>query len=299
MQPFDVLVIDEGSQVKLPEIALSIMAKKRNGRLLIAGDDRQLPPIIGADFPKPSNGDPWLLDSVFGYLRSKDTEKKPYTVQLLENFRLNSTLTAIPAMNFMENVIVQRRKGIAQRSLRLKPSNKARPLIARNSSRIGYSIRNGRWYWSQSRIYNPRSKIRLKLNALPCCQFPSGDDSTWKRREGFIQHSGGRCLVFGRKGCFSSARNHAQIRAIRKALAKRRRWKAKPFVRDGREDAGAGSDCVIASYAVSDIETALFESEFIFQPEQIERPRFTRAKVKCIVCLPRPLLIPHIDLLVQ
>lgn len=59
---------------------------------------------------------------------------------------------------------------------------------------------------------------------------------------------------------------------------------------------GQEADCVIASYAVSDIETATFEGDFIFSLNRLN-VSLTRAKTKCIACIPRPLLAPHIDLL--
>jgi superfamily I DNA and/or RNA helicase len=59
-----------------------------------------------------------------------------------------------------------------------------------------------------------------------------------------------------------------------------------------------GQQCqtVIVSYRVSDAETALSEASFIYSLNRLN-VSVTRAKSKCIVFLPRPLLEPSFDLL--
>ena len=53
---------------------------------------------------------------------------------------------------------------------------------------------------------------------------------------------------------------------------------------------------MIVSYGVSDTETALAEAEFIYSLNWLN-VSITRAKAKCIVFLPQPLLEPCFDLL--
>ena len=49
----DLVVIDEGSQMKVPEAAIAVQRLRDGGRMLIAGDDRQLPPIVHGVYPDP------------------------------------------------------------------------------------------------------------------------------------------------------------------------------------------------------------------------------------------------------
>jgi hypothetical protein len=296
MQPLDVLVIDEASQVKLPEVALALMAKKPGGRLLAAGDDQQLPPIVGSDFPKPDNGDPWLLDSIFGFLRAKDSGAKPFTVQLVENFRMNATLTRFPAMTIYGECYQPATKRIAQRTLHLK-SWRQRKLLSAEEQFADWAL-DPTWplvllvtEGVQAAQENPvEAEIVALLSETLRRRLLMGDT----RRHYPDSAEGDR--MFWNRGLFVVSPHHAQIRAIREALAKRREWKATPFVGTVEKMQGQEADCVIASYGVSDVETALFEGEFIFSRNRLN-VSITRAKSKCVTCLPRPLLEPQIELL--
>ena len=59
-----------------------------------------------------------------------------------------------------------------------------------------------------------------------------------------------------------------------------------------------GQQCqtVIVSYGVSDAETVMQEGEFIYSLNRLN-VSITRAKAKCVVLLPQPLLEPSFELL--
>lgn len=59
---------------------------------------------------------------------------------------------------------------------------------------------------------------------------------------------------------------------------------------------GQESQTVIVSYGVSDPETTLREGEFIYSLNRLN-VAITRARAKCLVFLPRPLLEPSLDVL--
>ncbi len=53
----DLVVIDEGSQVLVPQsVDRRFAGSQTSGRLVIAGDDRQLPPIVLGAYPEPDEG---------------------------------------------------------------------------------------------------------------------------------------------------------------------------------------------------------------------------------------------------
>ena len=58
MAPVDVLIVDEASQMKFGELALALPSLKPQGRLVLAGDDLQLPPIIQGSYPEREDGKP-------------------------------------------------------------------------------------------------------------------------------------------------------------------------------------------------------------------------------------------------
>ena len=80
-----------------------------------------------------------------------------------------------------------------------------------------------------------------------------------------------------------------QIRLIRTYLARRRTWSSAPFVDTVDKMQGQEAEAVVVSYGVSDTEFALREAEFIYGLNRLN-VAVTRAKSKCVVCLPAPLL---------
>jgi len=90
------LVIDEGSQLKVPEAAIPIRRLRSDGRLLVAGDHLQLPPIVQGAYPDLGDDEPLLHRSIFEALRGRKSNS-PLVVSLLENFRMNGTLCRYPA----------------------------------------------------------------------------------------------------------------------------------------------------------------------------------------------------------
>ncbi len=101
-QWFDVVLVDEASQMKLADALIAMAASKPSFSLILAGDDKQLPPILHgtyADEHKP------ILSSVFVFMRHRfeqQLDERGLTgahkalFQLEENFRMNEPLTAYP-----------------------------------------------------------------------------------------------------------------------------------------------------------------------------------------------------------
>ena len=83
--------------------------------------------------------------------------------------------------------------------------------------------------------------------------------------------------------------HHAQIRAIRGALAGDRDWTARPFVDTVEKMQGQEADAVLISYGVADPEYAALEAEFIYNRNRLN-VAITRARVKSVIFLARPLL---------
>ena len=51
--------------MRLPESVIAVRRVAPGGRLLLAGDHRQLPPIVHGEYPKPAEGEPLLHRSLF------------------------------------------------------------------------------------------------------------------------------------------------------------------------------------------------------------------------------------------
>jgi DNA replication ATP-dependent helicase Dna2 len=89
---FDLVVVDEASQVRVPEAAIPASLLAESGRLVLAGDDKQLPPIVAGRYPVPTPGEPILHQLVFQAIRSVSEQSLVCTLN--ENFRMNDVLTS-------------------------------------------------------------------------------------------------------------------------------------------------------------------------------------------------------------
>lgn len=83
---FDMVVIDESSQVPVTLALLPISTLKAESQLVIAGDLLQMPPIASLD---PPTGSEYLVGSIHAYLKERF---KLTQLELLENYRSNQCL---------------------------------------------------------------------------------------------------------------------------------------------------------------------------------------------------------------
>lgn len=287
---FDVLVVDEGSQMKLGEFALATLALGETTRLVIAGDDLQLPPIIQGSYPEPDDGLRGLHDSVFSYLRDRDHEDGPYTCQLLENWRMNEVLTRFSAEALYGPGYVPATDEVARRRLRLAPEKRRKsdfitwmldpdhPMVVCVLDGVQAAVENR---VEAEIVADLATRIRSRIltdDGKRYAESEAGDKAFWAR------------------GLFVVSPHHVQIRAIHRALHRRREWLAAPFVDTVDKMQGQQTEAVIVSYGVSDPETALSEGEFIYSLNRLN-VSVTRARAKSVIFLPRPLLEPSFDVL--
>ena len=111
---FDLVVIDEASQLMLGQGLLSLAGLADGGRLLVAGDDRQLPPIRTTVDAATADGR-MLGGSLYQFLKSGGVAEFPLT----ETFRLSRPLAQPPSRLFYEN---RYDSAVAGRRLALKPN---------------------------------------------------------------------------------------------------------------------------------------------------------------------------------
>jgi DNA replication ATP-dependent helicase Dna2 len=91
---FDLVVIDEASQMPL---AQAVPAFLNSSRYVIAGDHRQLPPVLKSSFHPPE-----LKKSMFEQLHSYYSEA---TITLDTTFRMNSSINEFPSRAFYSNLL--------------------------------------------------------------------------------------------------------------------------------------------------------------------------------------------------
>jgi len=271
---YDLVVIDEGSQLEVAESAIPIRRLKPNGRLLIAGDDRQLPPIVQGNYPVVE-GEPLLHRSILECLRALDPEDE--TVKpLLENFRMCDVLCEYPASSIYPAEYAPVNDAIARRRLPITTNGTTK--LAELGLDPNYPVT---MFVSENVAATAENLLEAGLVA----------DLTFALRD----RLDGSDEEFWKDRLFIVSPHHAQIRAIRRALATRS-WDSEPFVDTVDKMQGQECDAVIVSYGVSDVEYALGEREFIYSLNRLN-VAVTRARMKTIVFISRALLEPPIQAL--
>ena len=336
--PFDLSVIDEASQVRVPEAAIPIGLAGPLGRLVLAGDHLQLPPIVAGVYPEAEPGQPLLHRSIFeaiaqhsglptgmvlGPLSSMALQSRAVasetgpglhgpgepcyhpradatgfanqgpglhgsgepcysragTVQqLTENFRMNDVLTSFSGGLLYGPAYRSFDASVAERRLNLLPERGLDPFVEAcldPAFPLVFVVLDGVW---AARENPPEAQLAAQLVA--------GLRSTLRQADGKLFGDDG---AFFRDGVFVVSPHRAQIRAIQRELRRQRRWQSPPLVDTVDKMQGREADAVIVSYGVSDPEFAAEEAEFIYGLNRLN-VAVTRARTKCIVCLPRPLL---------
>lgn len=99
---FDLLLIDEASQVKVEHAAGYFLFMKKNAHLILAGDDKQLGPIHGFKMEDHSNG---LYDCIYTFM--KETHKVP-TIPIVDNYRSNLYINDWPNKRFYHGKLISK-----------------------------------------------------------------------------------------------------------------------------------------------------------------------------------------------
>ncbi|HWG47169.1 MAG TPA: AAA domain-containing protein [Gemmataceae bacterium] len=274
---FDLVVIDEASQVRVPEAAIAAYLVGAEGRLVLAGDHLQLPPIIAGVYPDTPPGEPLLHRSIFEAVcpRQKQQIMESRIVrQLLENFRMNDVLTRCAADLLYGPRYQCASAKVANRRLAFTAKRGLDPLVAACLDPI-YPLVVVVLDGIRASRANP---IEADLIAQLVVALRDADGRMYADDAAFF-----------RQGVFIVSPHHAQIRAIQQELATRRKWQGPPFVDTVDKMQGQEADAVLVSYGVADPEFALREAEFIYGLNRLN-VAITRARCKTIVCLPRPLL---------
>jgi hypothetical protein len=275
---FDLVMVDEASQVRVAESSIAVSLVGAEGRLVLAGDDLQLPPVVQGVYPDAEPGEPMLHRSIFEAVRSRLPAESPIVQKLLENRRMNDVLTSFAAELLYGTDYRCFDGTVASRRLRLNPEAGLTGLSAAcldPSHPMTVVILEG---------LQATKKNLLEARLVA--------DLVLSLREHLLGVSGERYAddqAFFRQGVFVVSPHRAQNRAIRQELTERRKWESTPFVDTVDKMQGREADAVIVSYGVSDPEYAVLESEFIYSLNRLN-VSITRARSKIVVFLPRPLL---------
>jgi hypothetical protein len=265
---FHLTCVDEASQMVLSHGLMAIAGMAENGRILVAGDNKQLPPIrVEHDHDVDGRR---LGSSLYAFLQAAGVPEFPFD----ETFRLNEPLTRFPRDRFYENryqsVVPERRLALIE----------------------GWE--QGLDDWERVAL-DPEYPICVLIHDGP----PTGSSNPF---EATVAARLGR-LLFRRQPPTKDGADDAEKWQHRLAIVSPHRAQnalIRNMLAQGPEGAGAvvetvdriqgrERDAMVVSYTVADPEFALAEAEFIFSPERLN-VTVTRARSKLILIISRRLL---------
>jgi hypothetical protein len=267
---FDLVCIDEASQMVVSQGLMCLAGLAPGGRVLVAGDDRQLPPVRQVHEHEVDGRR--IGGSLYAFLR----EAQVAEFRLDETFRLNAPLASFPSEHFYEG---QYRSVNPEARLRL---------------REGWE--EGLSDWEREAL-DPARPVCILMHEGPAAGTHNPFEVslvarlTQLLRERLPPEEGAAGLS---SGTFWNERlavvspHRAQNAAIRDAL-RARKLGDECVVETVDRIQGRERDSIIASYTVSDPEFARAEAEFIFSAERFN-VTITRARTKLILVIARRLL---------
>ncbi|MBV9928107.1 MAG: AAA family ATPase [Acidobacteria bacterium] len=278
-QWFDVVLVDEASQMKLPDALIAFSSSKANSNIILAGDDQQLPPIIHGSYPEEHGH---MLNSVFAFVRhrigeaaAEDPTVRGRTLfQLEENFRMNEPLTAYP-----RDVLYEGRFRSTKPEIRIATTE---PIAFDSDDLIDLLLHPERpvviCHYAAPRSFTARNPVEAELVAA-LAEKLSHVLIDEKTEEVFTPRE------FARRALAVLSPHRAQNSAIRQALRELgfdTAAKPLPLVDTVEKLQGKERQVILVSYGVADEEYAEAEAEFL-----LSRNRFnvaaTRAERKLVV----------------
>lgn len=270
---FDLLVLDEASQIPVAAAASYFMYVKKDGHIALAGDDHQLGPIRGYQVEDTRKG---LFDCIYTYM--KDTHGI-IPLQLRTNYRTNREISAWPSKRFYEEKFdahFPNRRLEFKHPIREKPADwpdeliwsdeylklldPDNPVVVITYDHPGYTLSNAF-----------EAQIVTALTVLYKQQLEKEDDPVdlkrfWEDQLGIVTP------------------HRAQMAAIRNALFDHAHFPRTPdpIVDTVERFQGRERDCIISSYVVSDKDFVRSEEGFILDHRRFN-VTLTRARKKFIM----------------
>jgi hypothetical protein len=265
---FDLVCIDEASQVVLGQGLMALAGLAKTGRVVVAGDDQQLPPIRTSKTTVVNGRE--LGGSFYAFMKSAQTAE----FALDETFRLTGPLTAFPERKFYPGRFSSL---VPKRKLALQPNWKENlPAWQRVALDPEFPIVVFVHDGPLAATSNPfETKLVAELLAA--------------LRDRLLTEKGDPYSIgqFWVDGAAIVSPHRAQNAAIRVSLPEAARDGS--FVETVDRIQGKERDAILMSYCVSDPEFALAESDFIFSSERLN-VAITRARAKLVLFVSRHLL---------
>ncbi len=275
--PFDLVVIDEASQVKIYEAMIALdMGDTDSSRFLLVGDGDQLPAIIQGQYGRDSENR-YIYGSVFDYYKEQITTD----LMLCDNFRMNEILLRYSAEQIYGSRYSSFNEDIASRRLKYKAGAGSHGDIV-DYIMDGYTD-SAQEYWplifcrisGATPFEQNNAEVMLTSRITEAVRdnveyAPNEDKMLW-------QGNGEKDGVIG-----IVSPHHRHIEKLKDKISTDTGMN-RDILYIGTVDKlqGQQREAVIVSYGVTDIESAVTEGEFIFNRNRLN-VALTRAKCKSI-----------------
>ncbi|WP_224246053.1 AAA domain-containing protein [Hyalangium gracile] len=267
---FDLVCIDEASQMVVSQGLMCLAGLKEDGRVLVAGDNRQLPPVHTVH--EHAVDERRIGGSLYDFLADAGVQEFP----LEETFRLNAPLADFPAKRFYEG---RYHAVFGERRLEL---------------REGWDAGLADW---EREALEPARPVCILLHEGPSAGTQNPFEVAVVTRlatlfrERMLPLDQGKALSaedFWNERLAIITPHRAQNVALRESLRARGLGEG-CVVETVDRIQGRERDAILASYTVADAEFAKTEAEFIFSSERFN-VTITRARTKLVLVISRRLL---------
>lgn len=264
---FDLICIDEASQMVLGQGLMALAGMAPNCRIVVSGDDQQLPPVRSMRSTKIEDRE--MGGSLYAFLKSANAAEFP----LEETFRLNAPLASFPERKFYPG----------------------RYVSAAPDARLSLKARWRDDLDMVSRLaLDPALPLVVLVHDGPAAATSNPFEANLAAKLTLeladrVEHQGGPVTPaeFWTEIAAVVSPHRAQNAAIRALIPAT--LKSDAFVETVDRIQGKERDAIILSYCVADPEFALAEAEFIFSPERLNVAS-TRARTKLVLIISRRLL---------
>lgn len=302
---FDMIVMEEASQVRTMDAFLNLECSDDDTRFLLVGDDDQLPAIFKGKYTQ-REGEKYIFGSVFRMFLTGLREGLDYPnddhqdiVELSENFRMNSILCKYAAMNIYNESYKAYNDEIGNRKITLRsvPDDPFTAFVLDEDYPLVFCELSGdAASQTETEVELVTRLVRELWNKLQ----NNEDGSLAKMKGNFWQPKEVNGISY-EGACGIISPHHEHIRRLRNSihdipLTYQNRRLNKKDIYIGTVDKLQGKErlAVIVSYGMADKEKIRHEAEFIFSRNRFN-VSLTRGKGKTIVFLSDALAEPNLN----
>ena len=291
MCTFDLIVMDEASQVRAMDSFLNLECSNSETRFLLVGDDDQLPPIIGGKY-KEKEGEKFIHGSAFHMFLTGLGKDHPDVIHLSDNFRMNGALCRYPSKAIYGPRYKAYNETIRKQTISLKGAPAADYVASMLDEEYPLV------FCELTGISRQQNEAEVKLvtelvRELWNCQtnkdtgnLASEDGNFWRDVSDDDTFLDGACGII--------TPHHEHINRLKTSISNDLGLDRREIY-IGTVDKLQGKErkTVIVSYGVSENEQIMNESEFIFSRNRFN-VSITRGKAKTIVFLSEAIAEPNL-----